>query len=37
MIQFLISDFRLSGGERLRIGKGADAATLGLVLDALRR
>jgi transposase-like protein len=27
----------LSGGERLRIGKGADAATLRLVLDALRR
>jgi len=27
----------LSGGERLRIGAGVDAATLRLVLDAVRR
>ena len=27
----------LSGGERLRIGAGVDAATLQLVLDAVRR
>jgi len=26
----------LNGGERLRIGKGADGATLRLVLEALR-
>ena len=26
----------LSGGERLRIGNGVDAATLRLVLDAVR-
>ncbi|MFZ0589666.1 MAG: hypothetical protein WAM39_04235 [Bryobacteraceae bacterium] len=26
----------LSGGERLRIGKGVDAATLRLVLDVIR-
>ena len=27
----------LSGGERLRVGAGVDAATLRLVLDTLRR
>ena len=27
----------LAGGEQLRIGKGVDAATLRLVLDAVRR
>ena len=27
----------LSGGERLRVGNGIDAATLRLVLDTLRR
>ena len=27
----------LTGGERLRVGNGIDAATLRLVLDALRR
>jgi hypothetical protein len=26
----------LSGGERLRIGKGVDAATLRMVLDVIR-
>lgn len=27
----------LSSGERLRIGRGVDAVTLGVVLDAVRR
>ena len=27
----------LAGGEQLRIGKGVDAATLRVVLDAVRR
>jgi hypothetical protein len=30
-------ELMLSGGERLRIGAGVDAATLQLVLDAVRR
>ena len=30
-------ELMLSGGERLRIGVGVDAATLRMVLDAVRR
>lgn len=30
-------ELMLSGGERLRIGAGVDAATLRMVLDAVRR